>query len=582
MSGPIKDEIFLNARRATARNAFTKFQDSLGIDKKNKDAVLSAARQFSELRLLNNNPDLYSLSYEALASARGHHCTGTDKFPATIWMFGAENTHGGRAFLGTIADFATKLLVYRAQQIANKRDGWVIEPTTNPEGRRTNEKTLAMHALFLDCDGTGNWDRILEVLRELGFAFVAYQSGGWTPTTPKWRLVFLLDTPFDTSTDSKQLAWKIIYNHVRTVVGAIAGLSSIGFDPATETPCTPWFMTEKRDPNDSQRTIIWQPGHTLDLSALALALPDWEEEVVLVGDHVDVEKLTLTEERFEEIVDALTTATLCVPSGRRDLYLSLSGALLDRGITPDDTLSIITEVSLRYPNAALHPEKHMDNVHNAMTTISRRAVDGRVTRIRTLNDQFPDVAQALDETVPNAAAMMSQTMNDMLQPVASIAPPVPAAVSLLDTVPAPVREPIIVKKRKMKRGVLAKKVGTISRRLLKNKVADRRLEGTLMKFVLDGESIPTNLAEGIDLLVYRLTSAMGYNLPATNTWQETLDLIGPSLMTSGFTQSIERVATAERAFYEGRGKKNKATMKRAAKKLAERLKLAASTHPRAI
>jgi predicted RNA-binding Zn ribbon-like protein len=65
-----------------------------------------------------------------------------------------------------------------------------------------------------------------------------------------------------------------------------------------------------------------------------------------------------------------------------------------------------------------------------------------------------------------------------------------------------------------------------------------------------------------DALVGVAVTALGRCLPVKVQWQEVLDFISPSLLD--FTQSVERVAAAERAFYEGRRKRNKSNAKKAA------------------
>ena len=39
---------------------------------------------------------------------------------------------------------------------------------------------------------------------------------------PKWRVVLPLEQPYDTSTEDKQFAWKVIYTSARVVFGACA------------------------------------------------------------------------------------------------------------------------------------------------------------------------------------------------------------------------------------------------------------------------------------------------------------------------------------------------------------------------
>lgn len=341
------------------------------------------------------------MSQQTLAQSRGRCITQAEPFPAVIWTGGATDTDDGREFKGNLGHFVM-LLTERATKIAPKREGWVLEPVTNPQGIRKNENTLAMHALFLDCDGTGHPTHLLQTLDYLGYAYVCYQSGGYTSAKPKWRIVLPLDRPYNTSSEIGRRQWKTLYNHCRVVFGSVAQLISIGFDPATETPCCPWFLTEKRDVADPVRQIFWREGHSLDLISFALALPEWNDEDADHDDnegHVVAERVALDDDRLEEIVSTLARATNRVSSGRRDIYLSLPGVLLDRGIEASLVLKIVTEVSVRYPRH--HPEKHADNIHCAKTTISKWEGNGAVTRIGTLNSVAPEVALAVDEVLPS-------------------------------------------------------------------------------------------------------------------------------------------------------------------------------------
>jgi hypothetical protein len=418
------EEIAFNIARSNIdRSAWKRWVKSQQVDTSDTVAIKAAFQRWLQLPLLHA-PILRKIALQALGEARGRRTDGTEPFPATLWLGGAEDTWNGRAFLGTISGFV-KLLHDRSGALAPKREGWVIEPTTNPEGRRTNEKTLAMHALFLDCDGTGNWDRLLATLEQLDYCFVAYQSGGWTPTTPKWRVVIPLHAPHDTRTPAGQDAWRAIYNHARVVFGACAELLNVGFDPATETPCCPWFLTEKRDANDPPRQVTWRIGHTLDLTALSIVLPEVPEEQRDVTAISTATQLVLDDERLNVIINKLAAATNSVPTGRRDLYLALPGALLDRGVPPDDVMAIVEAVSASYPRP--HADKHADNLHSARTTIGKWEAKTPYTRIGTLNEVAPHVATALDSVLPDLVAKgIADSIEMQLAPMP---PPIPNAIA---------------------------------------------------------------------------------------------------------------------------------------------------------
>lgn len=567
---PELEQLFLLAREATSRRAFTEFKKKTGGD-------IAAFRQLRPL----DDERLRTFSRSALADARGNWLSGAEPFPSVLWMCGATATHGGRAFKGTLRQFAELLLPERARAIAPKREGWVIEPVTNPEGRRTNEKTLAVHALFLDCDGTGEWEWLLYELAGLNLAHIAYQSGGWTPETPKWRAVLPLARAFDTSSPDKQVAWKGIYNHVRVVVGSLSRLVNVGFDPATETPCCPWFLTEKRSATDPERRITWRPGHALDLDALAGALPPVPVDAGEVGEYATAAPLSIDEEKFEQIVDALSAATVHVPSGRRDIYLAMPAVMLNRGVQPDDVRRIVEEVSSRYPR--VHADKHADNLHNAETTIARWEAEGpsaRITQIGTLQALAPEVAAALDEVLPDLHNKAMEeavlaSLGDEVTPAPLPAPTASApslAIYLPPDPPAPSSPP---KKARMKLSPLGKKLSPVAKRLTKHKLAERRIEGGLMLLVLRGQPLPSAPSvEGVDAIVCKLSRALGYNLKDA-TWLQALELMSPTLLSMDFTQSKERVLAAETAFWEGRRGRNKVTAKKEKRKAEDKERRAA-------
>lgn len=537
---------FLAAREAVKRGCIERFR---------KENPALPAEAFHALPLLLA-PDLRLLSWTALQQARGRQIFGDALFTATIWieyydkqkqalLKGAQATMGGIAFRRSLNDFI-KLLHERGAVTAPKRQGWVIEPTTNLDGHRTNASTTAMHALFLDCDGAGEWTTLIEALTQLEFCFVAYQSGGWSPTTPKWRVVLPLSTPFATTTENLREAWKAAYHHARVVFGSVAYLSGQGFDPATDTPACPWFMTERREPTDLPRQIIHRFGHTLDLMALIMALPAPEEESTVEnrGSRAEAQG-GLSDERLDEIIVALAAVTNNVPSGRHDLYLAIPGVMLDRGISPDDVLAVIDGVSASYPRK--HLDKHRDNIHNAKTTISRWQSGHNVTRIGTVQERWPEIAQVLDKVVPDPAqaALVASTnamLNELAQPTVEQTDGVPAAA-------AP-------KKRRRRLSALGREVAPLVTKMSKSPKTEHKIAAMLLRRMVDGEPFVAETQEQIDQCVNAAMLALGFNFPST-TWVQILDFAHLTLLAMDFTQSADRVAVAEQAFLRGQQDRRK-------------------------
>jgi hypothetical protein len=387
-----------------------------------------------------HDPALVALAEEALGDALGPPRTGSELFPMTVWQHGAGHVgkrSPGVQFAGTIDTFVATLR-QRAEIVAAKKTGWVVEPTTNSDGRRTNESTLFMHAVFLDCDNTGTWDATLERLSSLGLCHIAYQSSGYQPGVHKWRVVLPLASKFSVLNDLERAAWKKMYHRCRVLVGALGKLRAEGFDCRTDAPSIPWFITERRLATDLPRQVRFQPGASLDLLALAMALPvietpEEESRPKRPVITVAAERPPMEDAEIDFLVSSLAAVTNAVPRGRRDLYMALPGAMLDRGVHPEDVLAVCTQVSLAYPRK--HYDKHKDNVHGARTTIAKWAAkDPTYTRIGTLQGIFPEVAAVLDRLVPN---LVDQALDESMAEGAAIHSDVEADVPDVSAPAAP-------------------------------------------------------------------------------------------------------------------------------------------------
>lgn len=485
---------FVTARRNTDRTACLRWVAAQGVSKSDAGAVEVAKRTWAALPLLAD-PALKTLALQVLAAARGRNFTAADSFPSMVWYGGASDTYGGVRFFGTLAQFVEYVLVARSLEIAEKRCGWVVTPTSNSDGRRVNASTTAMHALNLDCDGRGDWDRLLSALRSIGLAFIAYQSGGWSSSTPKWHVLLPLARPFDTTSPEKIAAWKYAYNHARVVFGAVAELPGEGFDPTVETPCVPVFITERRRAEDPPRQVIWQEGAALDLDVLVCSLPAVDDDDAGNGAaRANVEAIALDDARLEQIV-----ATLCGPmskilTGRRDLYLALPGALLDRGVVADDVRAIVEQISIRCPGDPAYTakevsDKHREHLHCIETTIGKYERGENYTRIGTIVESWPEVAYAIDSVLPNpliASVLERLEARQAARPAGATSPAnppalggvAPAATSSTPRVAAVVSLDEIKKRLR----------GLRSRRLKSKKVEDK-LRGVILDALLNGEDL---------------------------------------------------------------------------------------------
>jgi hypothetical protein len=540
------EQLFVTAREAVRRGCVERFKNA-------HPELPDAKKVFREMSLLRDTR-LAELAHAALAQSRGPFVDMSTPFVGTVWIGGATATLGGGNFRRPLGDFV-KLLHERGEVVAPKRTGWVFEPTTCTDGRRINESTVSMHALFLDCDGTGTWDKTLEALCLAQLAFVAYESGGSTQAVPKWRVVLPLARPFETADEGTRELWKQVYLHARIVFGAVGDLLGEGFDSATDTPCCPWFLTEKRDTNDAPRRIIQQVGFSLDIVDLIMALPPIEDQAPAPRTaRPATQSRGLSDEKLNEIVDALSTATNNVPSGRHELYLALPGVLLDRGVEPDDVIAIIEAVSASYPRK--HVDLHKDNIHNARTTIGRWQSGHNVTRIGTLNERWPTIAQAVDRVLPDATAVaMEAAMAAVLAPEAGGGP----ADSVAVTPPPP------PKRKRRSLGVLGKEIKALVADLKKSPNAVKKNTGMVIERLLAGERFgEAATAAQVDELVCAAARTLGFHLPDA-TWGQVLDAVNASLHLMDFSQSIERMAAAETAFIAGQQQRKKWNGKQQAK-----------------
>lgn len=472
------EQLFLTARRSVSRTACDQWLKTRNINMDDAAIVTAEKAKWRALPLLLD-PELITYARHTLKEAQGRRISTIEPFPFMVWMGGATDTRNGRAFNGTFSNFVS-LLQERAQHLASKRAGWVVEPTTNIDGHRANASTKAMHALFLDCDGATEWKHLIDFLTSLDLAFIAYQSGGWSETSPKWRVVFPLSQSFQTHTEERIAMWKVLYNHCRVLFGAVGGLLGEGFDPTTETPCCPWFLTERRAPTDALRTVIWRTGFSLDLMALALTLPAVEEndaptkKVTPRNAKVEV----LDDSRLENIVTTLTNVMQRYTSSRRDLYLALTGVLCDRGAA-EHAVEIIEEISFRVPG---EQDRHGEHVHCAKTTVECWRQGKPHTQIGTLQERWPDVAAVVDEVLPNEleAAIRKLVVGDAPPPPAPKAPPIPTTIA-----PPPPR----MSAPGTDTSTVLAKIRQVVRRKRNSKSAQAKLDADMIENFMAGEHI---------------------------------------------------------------------------------------------
>ncbi len=258
---------FAAAQAQTDRQAFNRFLASKGLNVADAVSKERAKQEFMSLTPLLDD-GVAGVAHQALAGAVGPPVTS---ITSTVWKR-VDMTHGGIPCVGTWAEYGAWHLML-AQAVAAKGEGIAYSPSVNRDGHRCNASTVQMTALILDDDGTGDWFTLWAVLMSLGLAALGHRSGGHREGLPKWRMVFPLAAPFDTSTPESVLAWRSAYASARTVFGALAGLVGPGFDPATDGPHHPWYPGSRRSLADSPREVLQTHGATLNLAALLARLP---------------------------------------------------------------------------------------------------------------------------------------------------------------------------------------------------------------------------------------------------------------------------------------------------------------------
>lgn len=258
---------FASALAATSRAAFARFVALKGLDLSSPASKGHARKLFdAQAPLLDSSVAQVALG--ALRNARG---LPVASLPISWWA-SLQATRSGVTVPVGWRDLAA-WHAYCGGCIAPKGSGLVYNPSTTVGGVRANATTLALHALVLDCDGFGTWDRLWRVLSELGFAAISHQSGGWSPETPKWRVILPLSRPFATGTPALVEAWRGAYALCRVVFGALGRLTSVGFDPATDLACNAWFPGARRLLQAPPRQALFTEGASLDIEALLSCLP---------------------------------------------------------------------------------------------------------------------------------------------------------------------------------------------------------------------------------------------------------------------------------------------------------------------
>ncbi len=196
--------------------------------------------------------------------------------PVSLYAAGTEHLRLGETHLLELADL-DQLLRGQADDVHPKGEGLVIAPGSTKNGGRKDSDCAEIGWLFLDCDATGDWLALIEWLRAHGAAAILYRSTSHKPALPKWRLGFPLRQCWIPPSDllAARARWKReLYPAARGVFGALAGLSGVGFDPATDALLQRFYPGHRRpeDAHEPPREVFRLDGLALDLEALYAAL----------------------------------------------------------------------------------------------------------------------------------------------------------------------------------------------------------------------------------------------------------------------------------------------------------------------
>ena len=265
-------ELFAAVRSDIDRQSFNRLLKELGVDRTDSAAYANAKMAYASRRVLLDE-QLRAFALRTLSQSLGNQ---VHEHRWTVWS-SVYSPSGGISQRSTWGDYARWHQSFSGL-LVEKGEGIVYAPVLNANGHRCNASTLAMTAINLDADGTGDWWELLSALRALGLAFLAHRSGGHSTQRPKWRVVLPLDSMFVTPLPEGVLRWRMAYLTSRVAFGALARLQGPGFDPATDGPHHPWYPGSRRNEADPPREVFFAGGATLSLPRLLAQLPAFDVE----------------------------------------------------------------------------------------------------------------------------------------------------------------------------------------------------------------------------------------------------------------------------------------------------------------
>lgn len=268
----IADKTWRNALRSVSRNALGNFISAKAQPEKLSAQELKAQKKdlkanFLATRYLDD-PDLVASSKAAILSSTG---PVPDKFALMAWPNPYEATRGLQLSVEWEELVETHKVACR--EVVEKHRGHVYSAVRNTSGHRRNRDTVEISLVILDADDVGGYIRLVLWMRQSGLAFIVHESATHQEGKPKFRLLIPLVSPSKVGTEESKARWKGAYQCLRLLLGAIAGLTGHGFDPACEPVSHPFFFGSRTTEQAPPRKVHWSNGLALDLEALLGKLP---------------------------------------------------------------------------------------------------------------------------------------------------------------------------------------------------------------------------------------------------------------------------------------------------------------------
>ena len=179
----------------------------------------------------------------------------------------------------------------------DKRDAPFLSSTAYKNGRSTDENCEAIHVLWFDSDGGGDWEVLMGALKRSGLGAIFQQST--SRKAGHWHVGIPLTKPivFQRGEWTARARYKLAYRHLVAVFSALAGFEGVGghcgLDLCTDRLVQPMFPALKRGDDDDAPGLVYVEGGALDFERTLTAV-GFDTEVAL---GLDKRQLAATKRR---------------------------------------------------------------------------------------------------------------------------------------------------------------------------------------------------------------------------------------------------------------------------------------------